>query len=192
MTEASGLRLNLGCGRDYRDGWVNVDHPAADVRCDASWDFDVAAAVPFEHGTVDHAEGKHVLEHLVRPLEFMEALWFAMVPDGTAMFRLPYGSSDDAWEDPTHVRPYFLHSFGYFSQPFYWRADYGYRGDWITDRITLVLKPAYEDADHNELVRALHRDRNVVREMVVELHAVKPAREARAELQVPPEVAFAR
>ena len=34
---------------------------------------------------------------------------------------------------------FFLNSFGYFSQPFYWRADYGYRGDWQTRRIVLYV-----------------------------------------------------
>lgn len=39
---------------------------------------------------------------------------------------LPFEESciDDAVEDPTHARQYFLNSFGYFLQPFYWRADY--------------------------------------------------------------------
>lgn len=188
------MNLHLGCGRSYRDGWVNIDHPDAAVRKDVDWDFDAGlnARVTDAADGFTQAEGRHVLEHLAQPLRFMEDLWGLAAPDATATFFLPYGSSDDAWEDPTHARPYFLNSFGYFSQPFYWRADYGYRGDWITDRITLVLKPAFADADHDELVRALHRDRNVVGEMVAELHAVKPAREPLAELQVPPEVQFAR
>ena len=183
--------MNLGCGRDYRDGWVNVDHPLASTPHDESWDFD-GGRCPFAEGVIERSEGRHVLEHLARPLEFMEALWRATVPGGEAGFRLPYGSSDDAWEDPTHARPYFLGSFGYFSQPFYWRADYGYRGDWLVDRIVLAVHPDWVEADHDELVRALPRERNVILEMFVELRAVKPARPQVRELQTKARVDFAR
>lgn len=182
------MKLNLGCGRDYRDGWVNVDHPRSDVRKDIGWDF--AAGVDLDADTVEHAEAKHVLEHLADPLAFMSELWRITRPDGTATFRLPYGSSDDAWEDPTHARPYFLHSFGYFGQPYYWRADYGYRSDWQPERIRLFPHPDYRDVPHPERVRALEHDRNVVAEMIVELRCVKPARRPLRELQVPPVVEF--
>jgi len=39
-TEIPDLKLNLGCGYDYREGWLNVDlhdwHPA-DLFCDVTW-----------------------------------------------------------------------------------------------------------------------------------------------------------
>ena len=186
------MRVNLGCGRDYREGWVNVDHPRAETRHDLSWDFEDPTSCPFHEDEVGEWEGSHVLEHLDNPLGFMAALYEASTPDAIAYFRLPYGSSDDAWEDPTHKRPYFMRSFGYFSQPFYWRADYGYRGDWLTELVTLVVEPAMAELEHDELVAALAHERNVIKEMHVRLRAVKPAREARPGLQEAPRVEFAR
>jgi hypothetical protein len=107
-------------------------------------------------------------------------------PGCKATFITPYGSSDDAFEDPTHVRQYFLQSYGYFSQPYYWRADYGYRGDWETERLTLrVPADRYRGRDRQAILSDVMSLRNVVQEMVAELVAVKPRREPLRELQRP-------
>ena len=122
----------------------------------------------------------------------MQELHRIAKPGAKAVFRLPYGSSDDAFEDPTHVKQYYLQSFGYFSQPYYWRADYGYRGDWKTDKITLyVNEEKYLHYSFEQLYEELMSKRNVVSEMVVELTAIKPIREAKRELQTRPIIEFA-
>ena len=52
-----------------------------------------------------------------------------------------------------YVRGYFLKSFGYFSQPDHRRADYGYRGDWAPDKITLrVSAVRHKDMQPNEIL----------------------------------------
>jgi hypothetical protein len=104
-------------------------------------------------------------------------------------FALPYGSSDDAWEDPTHVRPYFLNSWMYFAQPTYYRADYGYRGDWQPERIILDVACEGDAVEVQQQVMAL---RNVVRRQIVELRAVKPAREPLQSLWQNPQIIFNR
>src|SRR5258708_31966184 len=71
-----------------------------------------------------YSEGSHVIEHLRDPLPFMEELWRVSRPGAKAVFRCPYGSTDDADEDPTHVRRMFAGSWGYFGQPHYHRAQY--------------------------------------------------------------------
>ncbi|MGH0945309.1 hypothetical protein ACQVTS_30210 [Bacillus mycoides] len=136
-----------------------------------------------------------VLEHIQSPLPLMEELHRIMKPNAKAVFRVPYGSSDNAFEDPTHVKQYFLHSFDYFSQPCYWRADYGYRGDREVEKIQLVVDAnGYQGKSAAHILEAVHTHRNVVLEMIVELRAVKPIREANRELlQTPPiEIHFGR
>ena len=107
--------------------------------------------------------------------------------DARVVMRLPHGASDDAWEDPTHRRAYFPGSFGYFSQPYYWRTDYGYRGDWQPEQVVLMV-PAAECAGLS--IDAIHRrtlrERNVVAEMEATLRAVKPIRPPRRDLIVAP------
>ena len=140
--------------------------------------------MPFDADTFDEILASHVIEHLRDPLAFMQELHRIAKPGASAVFRVPYGSSDEAFEDPTHVRPYFAGSFGYFSQPFYWRADYGYRGDWSTQKVTLIVDAARHAGKTADAVLAeVNSARNVVKEMVAELRAVKPIREPRAELQ---------
>lgn len=171
------MKLNIGCGRNILKGWVNVDKvalPGVDVVTET-----MHHSLPmFDANTVDEFLLSHVIEHIHEPLPLMQELHRLAKPGALATIRTPYGSSDDAWEDPTHVRPYFPHSFGYFSQPFYWRADYGYRGDWRVVRVQLLVDSPCEMA-------MIRMARNCVKEMVATLEAVKPIREPKRELQQP-------
>ena len=134
--------------------------------------------------------GWHVIEHLKTPVHAMQELWRVAKPGAACYLRCPYGSSDDAFEDPTHVRQYFINSFGYFSQPFYWRADYGYRGDWKPELIQLTVSKEIKPMGLDRLREMVHTQRNVVQEMGVKLVAVKPARQPKAELQTPFDIRF--
>lgn len=121
-------RLNIGCGRDIKEGWINLDlFPLEGV--DIVTDLEKCATdpIPLDDNSIDEFYCSHVIEHVVNTLPLMQELHRIAKPDAVALFRVPYGSSDDAFEDPTHVRQYFRSSFKYFSQPLYWRTDYGYR-----------------------------------------------------------------
>jgi SAM-dependent methyltransferase len=177
-------KLNVGCGRNRIDGWLHLDAaalPGIDIVADL--ETCATAPLPLADGSVDEFLLSHVMEHIRNVLPMMQELYRIAAPDARMVVRVPYGSSDDAYEDPTHVRQLFLNSFGYFSQPNYWRADYGYRGDWLTESITLVIAPDIPALPDAQLLERVHRDRNVVVEMVAILRAVKPMREAKRELQ---------
>jgi SAM-dependent methyltransferase len=183
-------RLHLGCGKTILDGWINLDLlPGEGVDVVADLDDCANVPLPFEADSVDEFLGRHVLEHIGRPLPLMQELHRIARPGAQAVFHLPYGSSDDAWEDPTHSRPYFVHSFGYFSQPFYWRTDYGYRGDWQPEVIRLKLsRQRYRGKTAAQALEDVQHLRNIVLEMTAVLVAVKPIREPKRELQRPPRV----
>lgn len=186
------MRLHLGCGRNPIPGWVNLDIAAGDG-VDVVADLDACATVPlpFDDGSVDEVVGVHVLEHLRRPLPLMAELWRVARPGGTATFEVPYGSSDDAWEDPTHVRPWFAGSWLAYAQPYHWRADYGYRADWQPETL-LVDMPAerYSETAPAQMFDDLMRRRNVARRMTCTLAAVKPARPADRDLLKHPLLTF--
>jgi glycosyltransferase involved in cell wall biosynthesis/SAM-dependent methyltransferase len=180
-----GIRLNLGCGRNILPGWINLDSmalPGVDVVADL--EACAGQPLPFDDNTVDEFLLSHVLEQISNTLPFMQELWRIAKPGARMVIRVPHGASDDAWEDPTHVRAYFANSFGYFSQPFYWRADYGYRGDWRVDKLTYVVnREKNADLSESEIIEKAHTQRNVVQEMIVELSPVKPIREPLRALQ---------
>ena len=183
-------RLNVGCGRNIQEGWVNLDSaalPGVDIVCDLENLRETPIDLP--DGSVEHFLLSHVIEHVRDSLGLMQELWRLAMPGAIAVIRVPHGGSDDAWEDPTHVRSYFLNSFGYFSQPFYWRADYGYRGDWQPDKIHLLVDRARcEGLIPEQAFAKAQSERNVVKEMVCEIRAVKPIREPKRDLQTSPHI----
>ncbi len=182
------IRLNLGCGRSPIPDWTNLDSvalPGVDVVADLE-----AASLPFEDDSVTEIAASHLLEHVRSSLGLMQELHRIAKPDARAVFRVPYGASDDADTDPTHVRRYYWGSWGYFSQPYYWRADYGYRGDWEVEDILLIVKDEYNGKTWAEVFQAVEERRNVVKEMVATLRAVKPARAPLRGLQRQPVLRF--
>ena len=190
MTEP--LRLNLGCGKHPMEGWVNIDNVGCE-HADRQIDLDRMDKLwlPWDDDTVDEVYSSHMIEHLHRPLDLMQELWRVCKADARATFLCPYGSSDDADENPTHVRRMFVGSWGFFGQPNYWREDYGYRGDWVVEEVHLRVKREVW-ADHERLLEnypmtslweRIQCERNVVSEQVAILRCNKPARPADRELQ---------
>jgi SAM-dependent methyltransferase len=179
-------RLNVGCGHNILEGYLNLE-PLQGVDIVADLDACAEIPLPIESNTIDEFLLSHVIEHIKSPLPLMQELWRVAKPEAKLVMRVPHGASDDAWEDPTHIRSYFTGSFGYFSQPLYWRADYGYRGDWLCDSITFVVEAQNnKDLELHEILHKINTQRNVVREMIAEFICIKPIREAKRELQISP------
>ncbi|HLK15272.1 MAG TPA: methyltransferase domain-containing protein [Fimbriimonadaceae bacterium] len=187
-------KLHIGCGRNIMADWVNLDCIAGPgIDCVADLDACATTALPFEDDMFDEVYASHLIEHIKNPLPMLQELHRVCVDGAKATFRCPHGANDDAFEDPTHFRQYFPNSFMYFSQPAYWRADYGYRGDWQPETIQLVVSgQRWRTSSPQDLIFAVQNLRNVVLELIVTMRAVKPIREAKRELiQMPtPEVVF--
>jgi SAM-dependent methyltransferase len=182
-------KLNIGCGSKQLAGFVNLDKtPPADVvfdleTCgqknrvgDCGWS--APNRMPFEDNTFDRMLMSHCFEHIVNVMPMMEELHRIAKPGCSLVIVTPYGSSDNADEDPTHVRRVFKNTYLYFSQAAYGSADYGYRGDWkAIQRIFSVDGSLFgEDVDPVQVGMAVGQLRNVVVEFTVELRAIKPAR----------------
>lgn len=77
------MRLNLGCGDRYADGWHNVDHAGCPHRKDEA--VDVRGDLPWSG--VTHAYCGHLLEHLYPgvALSFLARLRRRMAVDGQLM-----------------------------------------------------------------------------------------------------------
>jgi predicted SAM-dependent methyltransferase len=60
LASAGSVRLHIGCGSIYKEGWVNVD--LAGTRVDLPWN--LAEPLPFPPRSVDAIFHEHLLEHL--------------------------------------------------------------------------------------------------------------------------------
>lgn len=185
MSPVLAHRLNVGCGHDIREGWVNIDGadlPGIDFTVDL--DDCAATSLPLPDDHFQELEMIHVLEHLRYPLPLMQELWRVSAPGARLFVKVPHAGHDDAWVDPTHVRALTPHTFTYFSQPKYVDMDYGYTGDWRVERCDLiVLRNTFKRIGRERMPEAVLRDRNVVKEIAVTLIAEKPARPREKELE---------
>jgi SAM-dependent methyltransferase len=178
MTGPMPVKLNVGCGQDIREGYVNID--GADLPgIDFVVDLDDCAAtpIPLPDDHFQELELIHVLEHLRYPLPLMQELWRIAAPGARLRVRVPHAGHDDAWVDPTHVRAVTPGTFAYFGQPKYVDMDYGYTADWRVERcVVAVLRDVFDKIGRERMREAVVMNRNVAKEIAVELIAEKPAR----------------
>lgn len=105
-------KLNLGCGRFPKPGFVNVDWvkaPGVDVIHDLT-----RLPYPFEDSTFERIEADHVLEHLPEVFEVMAELHRLLKPGGELVLRVPHFSR--GFSHPEHKRG-FDATFPYYFDP---------------------------------------------------------------------------
>jgi hypothetical protein len=112
----SGLRLNLGCGMDRLDGYVNVDRfGEPDLRHDLE-----VIPWPWLDDSVGEIILDHVLEHLGQNptvfLEIMKELYRVCHDGATIRIVVPHHRHDYFFNDPTHVRAVTADGMALFSQ----------------------------------------------------------------------------
>jgi len=119
-------KLNLGCGRDIKDGYVNVDCadlPGVDVIMDLE-----KFPYPFKDNTFDEIICNHVLEHLSDLCKTMEESHRICKNGALIKIRVPYFSNPEHHNDPTHKRKFTYNTFEYFteksSHPYYSKARF--------------------------------------------------------------------
>jgi len=94
-------KLNFGCGKIIKKGWVNVDFQKG-KRIDKSFDF-MKYPYPFKDNTFDEILLDNVLEHLPNPQKVMRELWRIAQNNAYIRIIVPYYNTYYAWGDPTHV-----------------------------------------------------------------------------------------
>lgn len=111
------MKLNLGCGIDYKKGFTNVDINK-DVKADVYHDLN-KLPYPFEDSSVDYIYADDVLVHLtLSPIEFLLECKRILKPNGMLhliypnMFwwrlRLNYLFGNILWSNAYHPRHYQL------------------------------------------------------------------------------------
>jgi len=100
-------KLNLGCGQNKLDGYVNVDKYDS-FKPDVVWDLETFPW-PFESSSADEIVMRHSLEHMGAATEtflsIMKELYRVGAPGAKILIAVPHPRSDGFAGDPTHVRP---------------------------------------------------------------------------------------
>lgn len=81
------MKLNLGCGSDIKEGFVNIDHrrgPGVDLVCDMH-------RLPFSRESVEHVFSSHSLEHCMNWEDVIIEIHRVLKPGGTFELHVPYG-----------------------------------------------------------------------------------------------------
>lgn len=110
------LKLDLGCGKNKRDGFHGVDCRQFDGKVDQV--ADLTKAWPWKNGTVEEAHCSHMIEHLTWPerVHFFNELHRVLIPGGKCQLILPHWSSARYYGDPTHKEPMSEFAFYYLDK----------------------------------------------------------------------------
>jgi SAM-dependent methyltransferase len=93
-------KLNLGCGEDKKEGYINVDWNPL-TKPDLVYDLNVLP-YPFEGGQFDLIEAFHVLEHLDKPFTIMKEFHRLLKPGGILHIKVPHFSRGFTHAEHSH------------------------------------------------------------------------------------------
>jgi predicted SAM-dependent methyltransferase len=64
------IKLNIGCGKDYKKSYINIDSDP-NYYADLYIDFSINSYIPFKDSSADEIYCKNIFEHIPNPLNFL-------------------------------------------------------------------------------------------------------------------------
>jgi SAM-dependent methyltransferase len=132
------IRINLGSGKDYKSGWLNLDvleRAEPDLVLDLAGALtlphearsDIAGPVSLAAGSVSLINANNVLEHVPDLPALMTNALALLKTGGELHVEVPYEGAPTAWQDPTHVRAMNENSWIYYSDWFWYLGWFNHR-----------------------------------------------------------------
>ena len=118
-------KINLGCGQQYREGWINCD-VSPRVKADKYFDLE-KFPYPLDSSIADEIVLFQVLEHLDHVPEVLDELWRILKPGGVVNIQVPYGKSDWTLQDPTHKHFFTEKSLDVFCLETHWYTAHKFK-----------------------------------------------------------------
>lgn len=142
-------KINIGCGKDKREGYINLDispNVGADIVCD------IEDGLPFRDNEAEEIICLDVLEQISTAKKFvfvMNELWRVTRLGGAVHIRVPNAKDICAFQDPMDSRHFTEETFTYmqYGHQRHERYSYGFK-PWFVGiiekgaQIRLVLNPA--------------------------------------------------
>ena len=143
------LKVNIGCGKDKREGYVNLDissNVGADIVCD------IEEGLPFKDNECEEIICLDVLEQISSADKFvfvMNELWRVTKLGGSVHVRVPNAKDICAFQDPMDSRHFTEETFTYMQHGHtrYERYQYGFK-PWFVGvlengvQLRLILNPS--------------------------------------------------
>ena len=114
------MKLNLGCGRDIRKGWINLDQfegKGIDVVHNLN-----LIPLPFEDNKFDLVLCQDILEH-IEFIPLINDIYRILKLKGLLVIRVPHFTSKLNYDDPTHINRFSLKTFDYFIKNDYFNYE---------------------------------------------------------------------
>lgn len=133
-------KLNIGCGNDIRDGFVNLDItqlPGVDVVCDIDRE-----VLPFEDNFFEYILCNDVLEH-VEYIKVLKEILRVLKPNGIVEIRVPHFTSSNNYIDPTHKKMFSFRTFSFFADNIRYNRNYYFDFQFkeiVSSKITFMVK----------------------------------------------------
>lgn len=131
-------RINLGSGKDYKLGWLNIDvldRAQPDLLLDlgqaVAWP--VQANTPYggpielHPGSVEMLYANNVLEHVPDLPQLMSNCLNLLKTGGHFLIEVPFEHAATAWQDPTHLRALNEKSWLYYADWFWYLGWFEHR-----------------------------------------------------------------
>jgi len=123
MTTATEVKrkLNIGCGTDIRDGWINMDIaalPGVDMVHNIE-----NLPLPFEDNSFDEVLCQDILEH-VEYIPILKEIHRIMRPKAVLVIRVPHFTSRNNFLDPTHKKRFSWRTFEFFTKKSFLGRNY--------------------------------------------------------------------
>jgi len=138
------VKLNLGCGENKKDGFINVDKFG---NPDVKHDLEVFPW-PWDDDSVDEILMNHILEHLGETTEvflgIMKEMYRICKAGAKIMINCPHPRHDDFISDPTHVRPIIPRMFDLFSKK---NNELWIKGGFANSPLAIYLDVDFEAED---------------------------------------------
>lgn len=175
-------RINLGSGKDYKAGWLNIDIVE---RSQPDWLHDLSRPAQWpvegrtrfgedfvlEAGSVDQIYANNVLEHVPDLVTLMSQALALLKTGGRFEIEVPYEAALSAWQDPTHVRALNENSWIYYTQWFWYLGWFEHRFEveqfvWLDARLQPCDQPqaAFMRVSLRKVETTVH-ERSVARTM---------------------------
>ena len=130
--------LNLGSGKDYKPGWLNVDileRAEPDLVLDLGREISLplecdgcrGGRIRIEAGSLERVYANNVLEHVPDLPRLMSNVLALLQDGGEFEIEVPYEHAPTAWQDPTHLRALNENSWLYYTDWFWYLGWFEHR-----------------------------------------------------------------